>query len=273
MDQRVQNVETAADSIRSKTSVRPAVGLILGSGLGVLGDEIQGGDRIPYEEIPGFPVSTVEGHAGQLVLGELEGKPVTVMQGRFHYYEGYPMDQVVFPVWVMRSLGVKTLLVTNAAGGVNTDFSPGDLMLITDHIKFFTDSPLRGPNVEEWGPRFNDMSDAYTWRLRDLARKVGGAAGIDLREGVYAHMPGPSFETPAEIRMLRTLGADAVGMSTVPEVIAAAHSGLEVLGISAISNMAAGILDQPLNHEEVIETGRQVRDTFIRLVRAILGAL
>lgn len=273
MDKRMQNVENAAKFIRSRSSVKPSVGLILGSGLGVLGDEIEEGHRIRYEEIPDFPVSTVEGHAGRLVLGELEGKAVVVMQGRFHYYEGYPMDQVVFPVWVMRRLGVETLLVTNAAGGVNTSFSPGDLMLITDHIKFFTDSPLRGPNLEDLGPRFNDMSDAYTARLRALAWKAAAAAGIDLREGVYAHMPGPSFETPAEIRMLRTLGADAVGMSTVPEVIAAAHCGLEVLGISAISNMAAGILDQPLNHEEVIETGRQVRDVFIRLVRAIVGAL
>lgn len=273
MDERVRNVENAADYIRSRSTVHPTIGLILGSGLGVLGDEIEGGSRIAYEDIPGFPVSTVEGHAGQLVLGELEGVPVVVMQGRFHYYEGYSMDQVVFPVWVMRSLGVRTLLVTNAAGGINTSFAPGDLMLITDHIKFFTDSPLRGPNIEDFGPRFNDMSDAYTARLRALAKKAAAEVGIDLREGVYAHMAGPSFETPAEIRMLRTLGADAVGMSTVPEVIAAAHASLDVIGISAISNLAAGILDQPLNHEEVIETGRQVRDTFIRLVRTIVRAL
>ena len=253
--------------------MQPTLGLILGSGLGVLGDQIEGADFVPYAEIPGFPVSTVEGHAGRLVFGELEGKQVVIMQGRFHYYEGYSMDEVVFPVRVMKLLGVETLVVTNAAGGVNTAFMPGDLMLISDHIKFFTDSPLRGHNIEELGPRFNDMSTAYTPALRSLARDAAAAQGIDVREGVYAHMPGPSFETPAEIRMLRTLGADAVGMSTVPEVIAAAHADMKVLGISAISNMAAGILDQPLNHEEVMETGRMVRDRFVGLVRAVVQAV
>ncbi len=273
MDTQLSKIESASSYIAKRSAVSPAIGLILGSGLGVLGDEIEDAVKIPYEEIPDFPVSTVEGHAGRLVLGNLESKPVVVMQGRFHYYEGYSMDQVVFPVHVMRQLGVGTLIVTNAAGGVNTEFLPGDLMLITDHIKFFTDSPLRGPNLETFGPRFNDMSDAYTARLRDIARRAAAQESIAVREGVYAHMPGPSFETPAEIRMLRTLGADAVGMSTVPEVIAAAHASMAVLGISAISNMAAGILDQPLNHDEVIETGRQVRDTFIRLVRAVVSSL
>lgn len=263
----------AAEAIRAKSTVTPRVGLILGSGLGVLGDRIPGSDAIPYEDIPGFPVSTVEGHAGRLVLGHLGETPVVVMQGRFHYYEGYSMAEVVFPVRVMKMLGVETVIVTNAAGGVNTAFSPGDLMLITDHIKFFTDSPLRGPNVDELGPRFNDMSAPYTPELREVARQVAQELGIVLQEGVYAHMPGPSFETPAEIRMLRTLGADAVGMSTVPEVITAAHSSMKVLGISAISNMAAGILDQPLNHEEVMETGRQVQDTFIALVQKIVEVL
>ncbi len=265
--------QNAADYIRTRSAVIPRTGLILGSGLGVLGDRIPGSDAIPYEDIPGFPVSTVEGHAGRLVLGDLGGGPVAVMQGRFHYYEGYSMEEVVFPVRVMKLLGVETLIVTNAAGGVNTAFEPGDLMLITDHIKLFTDSPLRGPNIDQFGPRFNDMSAAYTPALRELARKVAKQAGIALREGVYAHMAGPSFETPAEIRMLRTLGADAVGMSTVPEVITAAHASMRVLGISAISNMAAGILDQPLNHEEVIETGRQVQDTFVALIQAILEAM
>ncbi|POR02006.1 purine-nucleoside phosphorylase [Alkalispirochaeta sphaeroplastigenens] len=270
-------IEEAADYIRSRIPREPRVGLILGSGLGVLGDDISGAVAIPYAEIPGFPLSTVEGHAGRLVVGTLgEGpraKTVVIMQGRFHYYEGYPMEEVVFPVRVMKRLGVETLVVTNAAGGVEKSFSPGELMLITDHIKFFTDSPLRGPNDDSFGPRFNDMSTAYTPRLQKLAREVARDQGITLREGVYAFMAGPSFETPAEITMLRTLGASAVGMSTVPEVITAAHAGLEVLGISAISNMAAGILDQPLNHEEVMETGLRVRDRFIALIQSLVEAL
>lgn len=273
MDPRLEAVKKAADFIAGKTTTKPTIGLILGSGLGVLGDEIPGADAIDYGDIPGFPVSTVEGHAGRLVFGDLGGKSVVIMQGRFHYYEGYSMDEVVFPVRVMKLLGVEKMVVTNAAGGVNAGFLPGDLMLITDHIKFFTDSPLRGHNIPEFGPRFNDMSTAYTPDLRVLAKTVAAAKGIDVREGVYAHMPGPSFETPAEIRMLRTLGADAVGMSTVPEVITAAHASMQVLGISAISNMAAGILDQPLNHEEVIETGRMVRDKFVGLVKAVVEAM
>lgn len=271
--ERMVAVSKAIETIRETTGVTPQIGLILGSGLGVLGDDIPGAEAIEYKDIPGFPVSTVEGHAGRLIFGELGGKAVVIMQGRFHYYEGYSMDEVVFPVRVMKALGVESLIVTNAAGGVNTGFVPGDLMLITDHIKLFTDSPLRGPNIDELGPRFNDMSAAYTPALRELAKRVAMEKGIDVREGVYAHMPGPSFETPAEIRMLRTLGADAVGMSTVPEVITAAHASMRVLGISAISNMAAGILDQPLNHDEVIETGRMVRDKFVGLVKAIVEAM
>lgn len=277
MDQRMEAVREAARFIAGKTAGKtgsaPTVGLILGSGLGVLGDQVPGASAIDYADIPGFPVSTVEGHAGRLVFGELGGKQVVIMQGRFHYYEGYSMDQVVFPVRVMQQLGVETMVVTNAAGAVNAGFLPGDLMLITDHIKLFTDSPLRGPNIDELGPRFNDMSTAYTPELRRLAKRVATEKGLDVREGVYAHMAGPSFETPAEIRMLRTLGADAVGMSTVPEVITAVHAGVNVLGISAISNMAAGILDQPLNHEEVMETGRMVRDKFVALVRAVVEAI
>lgn len=268
-----ETLQRAADHIRATCATPPRVGLILGSGLGVLGDRVPQGIAIPYEEIPGFPVSTVEGHAGRLVAGTLGGQEVLVMQGRFHYYEGYSMDEVVFPVRVMKLLGVDTLIVTNAAGGVNTDFAPGDLMVITDHIKFFTDSPLRGPNIDAFGPRFNDMTTAYTPALRALAHQVARGQGLALREGVYAHMAGPSFETPAEIRMLRTLGADAVGMSTVPEVITAAHASMKVLGISAISNMAAGILDQPLDHEEVMEAGRQVQDAFVALIHGVLEAL
>ncbi|TVR71933.1 MAG: purine-nucleoside phosphorylase [Spirochaetaceae bacterium] len=282
-EERLRAIRAAADHVQSRTDIRPRIGLILGSGLGVLGNDIPGADAIDYGDVPGFPVSTVEGHAGRLVLGMLGGdgpegdggvaRPVVIMQGRFHYYEGYTMEEVVFPVRVMKLLGVETLLVTNAAGGVNTGFAPGDLMVITDHIKFFTDSPLRGPNIGEFGPRFNDMSTAYTPELRELAIDVARRVGVPLREGVYAHMAGPSFETPAEINMLRTLGADAVGMSTVPEVITAAHAGMRVLGISAISNMAAGILDQPLNHEEVMEAGRMVQDTFVKLIKAIVEEL
>ena len=266
-------MRAAVEYISAQTAVKPSVGLILGSGLGVLGDEVEEAVILDYRDIPDFPVSTVEGHAGKLVIGKLEGKSVVVLQGRFHYYEGYSMDEVVFPVRVMKLLGVKQLIVTNAAGGVQTTFSVGDLMLITDHIKFFTDSPLRGPNLEDFGPRFNDMGDAYTAELRKTAKRVAESLNIDVREGVYAHMPGPSFETPAEIRMLRVLGADAVGMSTVPEVITASHAGMDVLGISAISNMAAGVLDQPLNHEEVMEMGRRIRGTFISLVRGVVAAL
>ncbi len=273
MDKRLKSVHAAADHIASRLNRLPTVGLILGSGLGVLADEIEEPITLPYETIPSFPLSTVEGHAGELVCGDLEGCDVVILRGRFHYYEGYSMDEVVFPVRVMKALGVETMVVTNAAGGVNTAFSPGDLMLISDHIKFFTDSPLRGPNIVDFGPRFNDMSDAYTKQIRELARGVASDLGMELREGVYAHMPGPSFETPAEIRMLRTLGADAVGMSTVPEVIAAAHAGMRVLGISTISNMAAGILDQPLSHDEVMETGKHVRDRFVSLVRGVLARL
>jgi purine-nucleoside phosphorylase len=266
-------VNNAVTYLKGRVAVPPTVGMILGSGLGVTADRIPNATAIEYADIPDFPVSTVEGHAGRLVFGELKGKPVVAMQGRFHYYEGYSMDQVVFPVRVMRRLGVDTVLVTNAAGGVNTAFVPGDLMLITDHIKFFTDSPLRGANIQEFGPRFNDMSVAYTPELRALAKQVASRIGVDVREGVYAHMPGPSYETPAEIRMLRVLGADAVGMSTVPEVITAAHAGMRVLGISAISNMAAGILDQPLHHQEVVETAALVRDRFVGLVEAIVESL
>lgn len=263
-------LEKAAAYIKENSRYTPEIGLILGSGLGVLGNEIEDPDIFEYEDIPGFPVSTVEGHAGRLVIGTLQGRTVIVLQGRFHYYEGYDFQRVVFPVRVMKLLGVEDLLVTNAAGGVNREFKPGDLMLIEDHIKFFIDSPLRGANLDSFGPRFNDMSYAYTPELRKMARDAAADMGLSLKEGVYAFMGGPSFETPAEIRMLETLGADAVGMSTVPEVLTAAHGGMRVLGISCISNMAAGILDQPLNHEEVMETGEMVRATFLMLVKAVV---
>ncbi len=264
-------MEEAADYIRTRITETPQIGMILGSGLGVLGDEVIDPVTIPYKEIPYLPQTTIEGHAGQLVIGTLEGRSVLVMQGRFHYYEGYEMDAVTFPVRVMKLLGINDLLVTNAAGGCNPSFKPGDLMIITDHIKFFDQSPLRGSNFPSFGPRFNDMSHAYTKELQEKALKIAAEYGLKLVQGVYAHMAGPSFETPAEIHMLQVLGADAVGMSTVPEVITAAHAGMNVLGISCITNMAAGILDQPLNHKEVMETGAMVRDDFSALVKGVVS--
>ena len=265
-----ENIKKSAAYINDKLTSAHDIGIVLGSGLGVLADEIENAVEISYSEIPNFPVSTVEGHEGKLVSGILNGKRILAMKGRFHYYEGYRMEEVVFPIRVMKLLNINNLLVTNAAGGINEEFEPGDLMLISDHIKFFSESPLRGKNINELGPRFNDMSCAYSKNLRQMAKKVADSLGINIKEGVYSFMSGPSYETPAEIRMLRVLGADAVGMSTVPEVIAAAHSGINVLGISCISNMAAGILDTPLSHDEVIETAAQVRDKFILLVKNII---
>lgn len=263
-------IRDAADYIRSRAAHTPKVGLILGSGLGVLADHIEQPVTIAYKDIPYFPQSTVEGHAGELLIGTVQGTAVVLMKGRFHMYEGYGPELTAFPVRVMKELGVSTLLVTNAAGGVNTSYSPGDLMLISDHINLTGKNPLIGPNDGELGPRFPDMSQAYSRRLRETARQVAGEKGVPLQEGVYAGLLGPSYETPAEIRMLHTLGADAVGMSTVSEVIVARHAGLEVLGISCISNMAAGILDQPLSHAEVMETTDRVREKFLSLVLAII---
>ncbi|WP_445612630.1 purine-nucleoside phosphorylase [Geobacillus sp. YF-1] len=268
-----QAIEKAADVLRQRMPVPPAIGLILGSGLGVLADEIEEAVRIPYEEIPGFPVSTVEGHAGRLVYGRLEGATVVAMQGRFHYYEGYSLQEVTFPIRVMKALGVRELIVTNAAGGVNERFHPGDLMVISDHINLLGTNPLIGPNDPELGPRFPDMTEAYSRRLRQLAKDAAARLGIRLHEGVYVANTGPSYETPAEIRMIRALGGDAVGMSTVPEVIVARHAGMEVLGISCISNLAAGMNDAPLHHDEVVETAERVKADFLRLVKAIVAEL
>ncbi len=247
--------------------------LILGSGLGILADELEDRVSLAYSDIPGFPVSTVEGHKGALVKGNLNGKPVIAMQGRFHFYEGYDMKTLVYPVRIMHLLGVEKLVVTNAAGGVNTSYKPGNLMLISDHIKMVADSPLRGLNEAELGPRFNDMSEAYSKELRKTAKAAAEKIGISVQEGVYAYMTGPSYETPAEIRALRVMGADAVGMSTVPEVIAASHMGMKVLGISCITNMAAGILDQPLNHQEVVETANMVQNDFIKYIKEIISQI
>lgn len=269
----IKKIQNAADFLKGKYSNTPKIGLILGSGLGVLADEIVNPVKIPYNEIPDFPISTVEGHAGQLVFGILEGVEVVAMQGRFHFYEGYGMDKVTFPVRVMKELGVDMLIVTNAAGGVNESFVAGDLMIITDHINFTGTNPLIGPNDSKFGPRFPDMSEAYTKDLRKAAKEVASRLNIDVKEGVYFGFSGPVYETPAEIRMVRTLGGDAVGMSTVPEVIVASHSGMKVLGISCITNMAAGILDQPLSHEEVIETTERVKANFLLYIKEIVKSI
>ncbi|UOF89894.1 purine-nucleoside phosphorylase [Fodinisporobacter ferrooxydans] len=257
----------ARDFIRSKTAVQPTIGLILGSGLGVLAEDIQEAVHIPYREIPHFPISTVEGHKGQLVIGQLCGKAVIALQGRFHYYEGYSADAIAFPVRVMKELGVQTLMVTNAAGGINEEFSVGQLMLIKDHINFSGKNPLIGPNWDTHGPRFPDMSTAYDPEYRALALQIAKELNISMSEGTYIWFSGPSYETPAEIRMSRILGADAVGMSTVPEVIVARHAGIRVIGISCVSNMAAGILEQPLSHQEVMEVTERVREQFVAFVR------
>lgn len=263
----------AAGFLAGKGLHKSGTGLILGSGLGVLADSFEKSVSVPYSEIPGFPVSTVEGHKGQLVSGILDGIPLLAMQGRFHFYEGYSMSEIIFPVRVMKLLGIDTLIVTNAAGGVNTSFTPGDLMIITDHIKLVADSPLRGENDDNFGPRFNDMSRPYSPALIEKASAAASAFGLGVKKGTYMFMSGPSYETPAEIHAARTLGADAVGMSTVPEVIAAAHCGMKVLGISCITNMASGILDQPLNHKEVIETAARVREDFITLLKKTINKI
>ncbi|EMF0082261.1 purine-nucleoside phosphorylase [Enterococcus hirae] len=247
-------------------------GLILGSGLGELAEEIEEAIVIPYDQIPFFPTSTVVGHAGQLVYGTLSGKKVLAMQGRFHFYEGHSMKTVTYPVRVMAALKAHSVIVTNACGGVNESFVPGDLMLITDHINFTGQNPLIGPNEDEIGPRFPDMSEAYTLTYREVAKEAASQLDLTLKEGVYMGYSGPTYETPAEIRMSRTMGADAVGMSTVPEVIVAAHSGLKVLGISCITNLAAG-MQANLNHEEVVETTQRVKQSFKALIKEVLVLL
>ncbi|MCY6371035.1 purine-nucleoside phosphorylase [Clostridium ganghwense] len=269
MDLQVK-INEAAKYILEKTKVKPEMGLILGSGLGAIADQIEDAEFYPYNEIPHFPVSTVEGHAGRLVIGTLEGKKVVAMQGRFHYYEGYHMQEVTFPVRVMKLLGIETLIVTNAAGAVNTSYKPGDLMLIKDHLNLSGNNPLIGKNLVEFGTRFPDMSDPYNKELREKVKGIAKSLNIELQEGVYACMSGPTYETPAEIRMVRTLGGDAVGMSTAPEVIVAVHSGVKVIGVSCMTNMAAGILDQPLDHSEVMETSAMAREKFIKLMRNII---
>jgi len=264
----------SADYIAAKLGgFVPGVAMILGSGLGELGDTVDDPVVIPYGDIPHFRASTAPGHKGQFVFGTLEDKPVAVMQGRMHHYEGYSYEEVAYAVRVLRLLGCHTLIVTNAAGCVRTDWSAGELMLITDHIKMFSESPLRGENIPEFGVRFPDASKLYTPALRQVAKEVAREQGITLREGVYFYCYGPQYETPAEIRAARALGGDAVGMSTAPEVIVAGHCGMQVLGFTLLSNMAAGILDQPLSEQEVLDAGRAARAQFSALVRGCLNKL
>ncbi len=266
-----EQYQQSADAIRAKIGdFQPKVAMILGSGLGFMGDVVENAIAVPYGEIPHFKASTAPGHKGQLVFGTLEGKPVAVMQGRMHHYEGYSYEEVAYAVRVLRLLGCDTLIVTNAAGCVNMDWKAGDLMLITDQIKIFMESPLRGENLPQFGVRFPDASHLYTPALQEVARKAAGELGVELKEGVYMYFPGPQYETPAEVRFARIAGADAVGMSTAPEVIVAGHCGMQVLGFTLLSNMAAGILDQPLSEEEVLEAAAACRDKFSKLVLACL---
>jgi len=272
----LEQIDQAADAIRERTSDRPRVGLILGSGLNSVADSVQKAVIIPYGELPNWPISTVQGHAGQLVIGELEGQPVMVMQGRIHFYEGYSMSEITLPVRVMLRLGLEMMFVTNAAGGVNPEFVPGDVMLITDHLNLVGmtgANPLMGPNIDELGPRFPDMSQAYDRKLMEIARRAASNGNIPLREGVYCALSGPSFEGPADLRFLRMAGADAVGMSTVPEVIVAHHGGLRVLGFSGISNKANLDGSTVTTHEEVMEAGRIIAPKIETILRGVLQSL
>ena len=265
--------EHAARTIRARITQQPHIAIVLGSGLGDFAEELENSVAIPYAEIPGFPTSTAQGHAGRLVVGTVNNVAVVAMQGRVHFYEGYSLEEVTFPVRTFGLLGIKTLVLTNAAGGIDSDLSQGTLMVISDHLNLMGVNPLRGANDLRLGPRFPDMTEVYSRELQQRVVAEAHAMGIDLRRGVYAGLPGPSYETPAEIHMLRGFGADAVGMSTVPEAIVARHMGMQVLGISCITNMAAGISEQLINHEEVMETGRRVRDTFARLLGRLVVVL
>ena len=272
----IEDMDRIADEIRSRISIDPQIGMILGSGLGPLSEAVEDPTIIPYHDLPGWPLSTVEGHAGDLIIGKLEGQDVLVMNGRIHYYEGYEMGQVTLPIRVMQRLGIKTIIVTNAAGGVNQDFVPGNPMLITDHLNLLGMAgvnPLRGPNMDEFGTRFPDMSQPYDRELGDLARKVAQELGITLYEGIYVCLAGPTFETPADLRFLLGAGVDAVGMSTVPEVIVANHGGQRVLGISGITNSSNLYGEAETTHEEVIETGLVLAPKMMSLIRGVLKAL
>jgi purine-nucleoside phosphorylase len=263
-------ITAAAEYIFSKTELRPTIGLVLGSGLGDFADTLEDAVRIPYGNIPYFPVSTAPGHAGALVIGKRCGQVVAAMQGRIHYYEGHSMQTITFPIRVMAKLGVKNLVLTNAAGGANAGYNPGTLMLISDHINYGFANPLIGENLDEFGPRFPDVSDLYTKELRTAVKEKAADAGIHLEEGVYMMFTGPNYETPAEVRMAQILGADAVGMSTAPEALVAGHCGMRVVGVSCITNHAAGVTDAKLDHSEVVEIAARVHDTFQSLVELIL---
>lgn len=267
-----EHLGETCDAIRRRANTQPQVGIILGSGLGAFADRFDNRVVIPYEELPHFPKSSVPGHAGKLVLGSIAGVQLVAMQGRVHYYEGFQPWQVAFPARVLCKLGIKTLVVTNAAGGIRADLQPGDLMAISDHLNLSGWNPLTGPNDDRLGPRFPDMSTAFNPSLLQLLHLAASKQQVQLKQGTYAILSGPSYETPAEIRMLRTMGADAVGMSTVPEVIAAAHMGVKVAGVSCITNLAAGIGHKPLSHQEVAEVAEQVKDTFSRLLAQFLPA-
>lgn len=268
-----ERAEHTARTVRARWKEEARIALVLGSGLGAFADDLQERIIVPYTEIPGFARSTVAGHAGRLVLGKIEDVPIVAMQGRFHYYEGYAFDEVIFPIRVFNLMGVKALILTNAAGGINVAFDQGALMVISDHLNLIGENPLRGANDERFGPRFPDMSEVYARDFQEIAVDEARAIGLELRRGIYAALSGPSYETPAEVRMLRTLGADAVGMSTVPEAIIARHMGIKVLGLSCITNLAAGVHDEPINHDEVMETGERVRETFKELLRRIIPRL
>ena len=266
-------IHAAADYILGKISIRPTIGMVLGSGLGDFADTLENAVSIPFSQIPNFPRPTVPGHVGALVFGKKQGKDVVVLQGRIHYYEGLSQQELTLPIRVLAALGIETLVLTNACGGVNLSFNPGDLMLICDHINYSGANPLIGANLDSFGPRFPDCSDIYTASLRAAIKEKAAKKGIGLQEGVYAMYSGPNYETPAEIRMFRILGADVVGMSTVPEALVAAHCGIKVVGISCITNMAAGVLPQKLSHAEVVEVAAQVHDKFQNLLDIVLTVL
>jgi purine-nucleoside phosphorylase len=266
-----ERAEHAARIIRARTSETPRVAIVLGSGLGGFADDFDEAVAIPYEDITGFVRSTAQGHAGRLVVGKVDQVPLLAMQGRVHYYEGYSLEEVTFPIRTFKLLGIKTLILTNASGGVNVQLSQGALMVLSDHLNLMGDNPLRGPNDERFGPRFPDMTNVYSPELQEMVVEEARGLGVEVRRGIYAALSGPSYETPAEIHLLRNLGADAVGMSTVPEAIVARQMDIEVLGISCITNMAAGISDQPINHDEVMATGDRVRETFTQLLRRVVG--
>jgi purine-nucleoside phosphorylase len=270
MDDTFSRAESAAAFLLTQTRLRPKIAVVLGSGLGAFGDELTDAVRIPYSQIPSFPRSTAIGHAGLMVLGNAGTVPVAVMQGRVHLYEGYSAEQVAFPIRVLGRMGIRALILTNAAGGINLQYRQGALVLISDHMNLQGQNPLLGPNDERFGLRFPDMSDAYCKAYRGLASEAAQKLGQRLQEGVYAGLLGPSYETPAEIRYLRSIGADLVGMSTIAEVIAARHMGIKVLAISCVTNMAAGILDKPLNHREVLETAERIQGEFVALIREVL---